>query len=259
MISMNIENSIPVVVATGPSEPPSHEVTVLSVRDETPTVRSVRLCKPEGFDFRTSQAVRLFLRTEQRETYHPMSIASSPTKPYLEFAVRRTESEFKQAFFSLQPADRARIQGPRGRFFFDPAHPAVFVAGGIGITPLKSMIEFATDMQMPTRLTLLYSNRRASEIAFREELDAMSRSNPSLEIAYTVTRSHEGEKWEGRSGRIDLKWLREISATQPEARYYIAGTPGMVKNVMWALNTLGVPPDRMLQEMFKGYARYVVT
>ncbi len=119
------------------------------------------------------------------------------------------------------------------------------------------MIEFATDMRLDTKLALLYSNRTASEIAFKTELDAMSHANPSLEIIYTMTRSPEGEKREGRTGRIDLPLLRQISAELADARYYVSGTPGMVENVMQVLNALTVPPEHIPQEMFKGYARYM--
>jgi ferredoxin-NADP reductase len=223
-------------------------VEVLGVHEETPSVRSIRVRRPPGFTFRASQAVRLTLGGQT----HPFSIASSPLREELEFAVRRTDSEFKRAFFALRPGDSLELLGPRGDFLLEPEAPAVLIAAGIGITPLKSMIEFAADAELGMALTLVYGNRSPEEIAFREPLEALSRSLPRFEIIHTV--SQPGPAWTGRVGRIDAALLGEVSAARPGAIHYIAGPAGLVDDAAQALLVLGVAPERIRVERFRGYA-----
>jgi ferredoxin-NADP reductase len=236
-----------------------YSATVLESHAQTPTTHSIRVSKPEGFSFRVSQAVRLYLDADGGPALRPMSIASSPTKDYLEFAVRRSESAFKGAFVSLKKGDEVGIMGPLGHFFLDPDRPAILLAGGIGITPLKSMIEFATDVGLPTNLTLVYSNRSPDEIVFKRELDEFALKNPNLEVIYTITRPSYGDGWSGRVGRIDGSLLRQVSVGKHDAMYYICGTPGMVSSLIGMLLAIGVQPERIMQETFRGYARRPVT
>lgn len=220
---------------------------VLSVREETPTVRSIRLRRPPGFAFQASQAARLVLGPG--DLSHPFSIASGPGRPYLEFAARRSESDFKRAFFALEPGDQVRILGPKGRFFLEEGAPAVLVAGGIGITPMKSMLEHAADAGLSTPITLLYGSRSPEEIAFRGAIDELARLNPHARIVYTVSEPDAG--WTGRVGRLDAELLREASG--PGAFWYVAGPPTMVQETLQSLKALGVEPERVKLEVFRGY------
>jgi ferredoxin-NADP reductase len=231
--------------------------TVLESRAETPGVHLVRVAKPYGFDFRTSQAARLYLQTDDAEQAHPLSISSSPTRGYLEFAVRHSPTAFKRAFFALKPGDTVGIDGPYGRFFLDTEHPAILIAGGIGITPLKSMVEYATDVQLATLMTLIYSNRVPHEVAFKDNIDAMAKRNPYLDIIYTITRPESHHAWSYRTGRIDENSLRDVTSHKPDARFYIYGTPNMVHDTIQLLFALGIPPEHILQEQFRGYARHM--
>lgn len=233
-----------------PAELVHANVSVVRSKEETPSVRSIRVSKPEGFSFHASQAVRLTLRGQNGAVARPFSIASGPTRPYLEFAARRSDSDFKRAFFALRPGDQAGVLGPRGHFLFDHSVPGVLVAAGIGITPLKSMLEHASDAALPSRVTLIYGNRHPDEIAFRGDLDAMARTNPNIEIVHTVTTSAEG--WTGRVGRIDASLLREVSPGL-DAIYYLAGPPKMVEESYRALLSLGVSEHRIRYEVFGGY------
>jgi ferredoxin-NADP reductase len=222
-------------------------VEVLSVRQETPSVRSIRVERPHGLTFQASQAVRLTLAGQS----HPFSIASSPLRRELEFAARQTGSEFKRAFFALRPGESVELIGPRGDFLLDPASPAILVAAGIGITPLKSMIEYAADARLGTPMTLVYGNRSPEEIAFREPLEALTRTLRRFEIVHTVTQPGPG--WAGRVGRIDAALLGAVSASLPGAIHYIAGPAGLVDDAVQTLLALGIGPERIRVERFKGY------
>jgi ferredoxin-NADP reductase len=244
----------PVITTQSNSAP--YSVRVLESKPLTPTMHMIRLEKPTTFDFRVSQAVRLFLNTANGIERHPLSIASSPTRVYLEFAARQTHSDWKKGFFALKKGDEINIEGPLGRFFLNEQHPAILIAGGIGITPLKSMVEYATDVRLRTNMTLLYSNRTADEIAFKDELGALALSNPHLKIIHTITRHQPHHEWNGRIGRIDAELLRQVSHDKPNALYYICGTPSMIADTVQMLTTMGVSSERIQLETFKGYARH---
>ena len=220
---------------------------VLSVRQETPTVRSVRLQRPPGFAFQASQAARLFLGPG--DLSHPFSIASGPERPYLEFAARHSESDFKRIFFALRPGDEIRLLGPKGRFFLEEGSPAMLMAGGIGITPMKSMLEHAADAGLETPITLVYGNRSPEEIAFRAEIDELGRRDPQARIVYTVSEPDAG--WAGRVGRLDAELLRREA--RPGAFWYLAGPPSMVQQTLDILKAMGVEPERVKFEVFRGY------
>lgn len=241
------------VTETVQSKPRIYRVTVLESHGETSTTNSIRLSKPGGFSFRASQFARLYLETERGLEFRSMSIASSPTREYLEFAIRRSPSGFKRAFASLRESDQALLAGPFGHFLLDAERPAIMLAGGIGITPMKSIIEFATDTGLPISIVLVYSNRSPEEILFKEELDALAGKNPYLELIYTLTSESSDDQWRGRRGRINLDLLRQVSEARPEAMYYIAGAPRMVSDLMDMLLQIPVPPERIMQEIFLGY------
>lgn len=230
---------------------------VLESQRVTPTAHLVRATRPEDFAFRASSFVRLTLQTPQGVEARPVSIASSPARNHLEWIVRVSNSDWKSAFAALRRGDQIQIEGPRGNFFLDSTRPAVMIAGGIGITPFRSMLEYATDARLATPITLVYSSRTPDEIVCKEDLAALAQNNPHLKIIHTVTRPTVDQGWNGRVGRITIELLQEISTTYPDALYYICGTRAMVHTTIEMLRALGTSDDRILQEQFKGYARPV--
>jgi ferredoxin-NADP reductase len=161
---------------------------VLASQPLTPSAHGITVERPPEFHFAPVQFTFLSLRTPESQDwsdYRPMSLASSPTRPHLEYGVRTGLTPWKHAFAALRPGDEVMVEGPRGRFLLDPQRPAVLVAGGIGITPLKGMVEYATDARLPIPLRLLYSNRTEAEIAYRPELDALAAANPNLRVEHT--------------------------------------------------------------------------
>jgi ferredoxin-NADP reductase len=219
----------------------------------TPTVHDVKFEKPPGFTFAPVQFCGLEFATAAGSEEYPMSLACSPTKPYLEFGARISDSPWKQAFAALKPGDEAEVDGAYGHFLLNEASPAVLVAGGIGITPLKGMAEYAADRQLPIEVRLVYSNRNEEEIAYRSELEELERRNPRFQVVHTLTRPREDSTWAGRRGRIDADLLREVSSTLSDPVFYLCGTGGLVEESYRTLRTLAVPPDRVVHEVFRGY------
>ena len=191
------------------------------------------------------------MRLEIGEHARPFSIASGPERFYLEFATRRSESEFKRAFLALAPGDRVRIFGPRGRFFLEEDAPGVLVAGGIGITPMRSMLQHAADTRLATPLTLVYASHDPTEIAFRADVDDLAQAVPELRVLYTVSEATPG--WQGLTGRVDADLVAEGAVERPGAMYYAARPPAFVERVRDAVAVLGVPNERLRLEVFKNY------
>ena len=230
------------------------KVRVLESWKETPTTHVVRFTRPPGFDFLPVQFCGLELETEEGGIEYSMSLASSPTQPFLEFGARvASGTPWKRAFQALAKGDEAEVDGAYGHFVLDERRPAVFVAGGIGITPLKGMIRYATDKKLSIPLRLVYSNRDGSEIAYRKEFDELATANPNLRILHTLTRPKEAEGWTGRTGRIDRALLEETAAGLDDPTFYICGLPEMVRDHFLVLRELGVPRERLMAEQFWGY------
>lgn len=222
----------------------------------TPSCHGIKVEKPDEFTFKPVQFTFLSLKTPESEgweDYRSMSLATSPTRNYLEYGVRLSDSAWKQAFQALKPGDEVMVEGAVGHFIIDEDHPAAFVAGGIGITPLKGMIEYATDKALDIPLRLLYSNRDQEEIAYRDVLDALAKKNGRLAVHHTLTREPDDSDWDGRRGRVDPDWLQEAVGDLDETVYYLCGAPGMVEDVRGMLDGLGVPEPRVRYEEFWGY------
>ena len=112
-------------------------VPVMSARRLTATTHAIEVQRPRTFRFRPTQFTFLQLMTEAGLDTRPMSLATSPTRQHLEYAVRLSDSPYKRAFAALAPGDESAVFGPIGNFVLDETRPAILIAGGIGITPFK--------------------------------------------------------------------------------------------------------------------------
>lgn len=221
---------------------------VVRVREETASARSIWLERPPGFTFAASQAVRLILDGHPR----PFSIASGPEREHLQFIARRSESPFKKAFFSVAAGDQVEIAGPRGAFFLEPYRPAVMLAGGIGITPMKCLIEHAFDQRLTTPITLVYGNRSEDEVVWGAEVDGLAGTGvPRLSVIHTL--SQPSKQWGGRTGRIDSELVKALVEQTPGAIFYVSGPAPMVLETHDALTAAGVDASRVRFELFRGY------
>lgn len=187
------------------------------------------------------------------------SLASSPTEDVLIVSTRIRDSPYKQQLSSLQEGAKIRVSKPQGRFVLhdDYSKPAIFLSGGIGVTPFRSMIKYATDKQLPIKITMFDSNRNVQNILYKDEFDSWVQQNRNLEVVYTVTEEQDvAANWSGERGRID-KSMIERHLTEDEVGngvFYICGPPGMLKAVQELLEKdMQVPEDRIVIEEFTGY------
>ncbi len=213
------------------------------------------LKKPEGFSFTAGQAVYVTLPgqkdTDSKGRIRTFSIASAPHEPDLVIATRMTDSAFKRRLAGLAAGSPVSIEGPYGDLILDgDARPAVLLAGGIGITPFRSMILDAAGRGLPRDVTLFYSNRSADDAAFLSELEQLARDNPRFRFIATMT---DDDGWEGEHGFIDRGMIERHVGDITRPVFYIAGPPAMVAAMETTLKEAGVKPEGIRAEMFAGY------
>lgn len=217
--------------------------------------------KPDGFTFKPGQAVDLVLinpeNMEEEVGRHAFSIVSAPYQEEITLATRMRDSLYKRILGSLAPGALAKLEGPFGSLTLhsDTSRPAVFIAGGIGITPFMSMLRQAAK-DLPLRsLALVYSNRRPEDAAFLDELGEIEKkmNTPFTLIATMTDISKSNKPWDGLVGVIDEALLTRVSAANASPVYYLVGPPGMVEALKESLNGLGVDDDDIRTEEFYGY------
>jgi ferredoxin-NADP reductase len=228
------------------------ETNVAQVILRTRDVKSIRLKRPNGFDYLPGQWIFLTVGRIEEQKTKPLTLSSSPTEDYLEITKRLTGHEFSNAVDSLNEGDRVFLRGPYGNFTFHGEFDKLgMLSGGIGITPLRSIIRYATDRSLKTSIHLLYSNRDEDSIPFKSDFDAMQRSNPNLEISYTIT--NPSRSWKGLTGRINRDIIEKAVPDYSERVFYTCGPKPMVDLMRLMLNDMGLPESRIKQENFSGY------
>jgi len=231
----------------------SRETKVVSSRRINPSTHEIVVAKPGGFDFLPVQFTFLTLLTDRGPDTRPMSLATSPTRSNLVYGVRISDSPYKRAFASLKPKDTVQIQGPYGDFVIDEKRPALLVAGGIGITPLKGMAEYAADKKLEIPIRLLYSNRTEDDIAYRAPIEELELQNQRFRVLHTLTGEPSPKGWAGLRGRIRPELLRKAIEDLKQPIYYLCGKPSMVSAVYGMLEEMGVPEEDVRIEVFRGY------
>lgn len=239
--------------------PGRYELPLLESRRESPTAMTFRFSTGgTSFRYLSNQFIRLGLPEvdDPWGAARLFSLSSSPSESgQISVTCRISDTPFKQALSKMQPGERAEVRGPFGDFVFDRTRPAVFLAGGIGITPLRGMIRFAHDTRVDKEMILLYSARTPEELVFRHEFDRISDEGGRLKIEYSVTRPEDSpSSWAGRVGRIDRNWIREATTSLERPRYYLCGLPEMVREMILAVRDgLGVSEEDIEYEVFRGF------
>jgi len=150
----------------------------------------------------------------------------------------------------VQPGTTAYVEGPHGAFSIDryPGPGCVFVAGGVGITPIMSMLRTLADRRDPRPQLLVYGARSWDDVTFRDELEAL-RERLDLRLVYVL--SEPPYDWPGERGRISFELLeRHLPQDRAERLYFICGPPPMMEGVEQSLRRAGVPWPRIYTERF---------
>ena len=222
---------------------------VSSVRIGSDSTRVVRVeLDGASFNYRAGQSVRI--GPANRTERVPYSIASWPEetrrRDWLEFLIKvEADGHWGDAFPAVRRGTRLEVIGPLGTFVF-PENPAerefLFIAGGTGIAPLRSMIRHALEIRRPHRYRLLYSARTSAGFAYLTELRTLALEG-AIELSLTTTREASG-RWRGGRGRITAEALAPL-VTSRDTLCFVCGPAAMVDDVPRYLRELGIARERI--------------
>jgi ferredoxin-NADP reductase len=231
-------------------------VLILPIREILPATPRARILRVDldshPFDYAPGQAV--LIAAHGQEKRKPYSISGAPEDArrsnYIELLVGVDANGTPGTHLPLEPGALVDVEGPVGSFTFpsDPEEACfVFIAGGTGIAPLRSMLRHA--LTLPHRaIGLFYSARTPDEFAYEDELRALA-AGGQIELRQTVTRS-TGDDWTGARGRIGRSALQEL-VHDAATLCFICGPPALVDEMPKLLEEIGVPRSRIKLEEWR--------
>lgn len=182
------------------------------------------------------------------------TISSAPFEKHVMLSTRIFEenrSSFKKVLMNLKSGDEVEVKGPDGDFTVDlpaqagnPNQKFVFIAGGIGITPFRSIIQELNNEEKPLNITLLYANSN-EQFAFKKEFEEIAKTNPNFKINYIVSPKH-----------IDKGVIKNSAENIDEPIFYISGPEPMVESLVEMLKKMGIPEDHIKTDYFPGYEAF---
>lgn len=225
---------------------------VVGLFDETRDVRTIRMARPDGFDFRAGQAMNVAFEADGRKLTRRVSISSAPESDvYLEISVKRHGKGAEALLAAAKVGSFLALQPPEGSFLYPEGdgRPVVLVGGGEGAAPLMSMLRHAVVSDQSRRVTLLLSVRTAEDLPYRRELHLLVRQHPQVRVG--VTLSQEGARPGFRTGRVNEALLRLAAPAPANTLFFLCCPPPMLEETRRLLAGLGVPAAQIRCEVFE--------
>jgi ferredoxin-NADP reductase len=221
---------------------------------------SFRFARPAEWSYRAGQSVDMTLldppETDEEGNLRAFTISSAPRENVIQITTRLRDTAFKRVLQQVPLGTEVKIEGPFGSFrLHNAARPAVLLAGGIGITPFRSiLVETIGGGALPYPVTLFHANRRPEDAAFGDELRELGRNDPNLTFVPTMTgMAGSTEPWDGEEGHIDASMLARHVPAGANPIYYIAGPAGLVAALRAMLVAASLDEDDIRTEEFSGY------
>jgi ferredoxin-NADP reductase len=238
----------------------THAVKLLKREEVAEGTMSFYFDKPTGFQFKPGQYLDCMLidplETDGEGNIRSLSLASAPAEKDLMVATRIRDTAFKRVLKTMPLGSQLQIDGPLGSFTLHStaSRPAVFLAGGIGITPFRSIMMHSARMGLANRIVLFYSNRRPEDSAFLRELQQIGSENKNYQVVCVMTNMEKSKRpWTGETGYVDKAMLTRFVPDLAAPIYYVAGPPSMVTAMKEILTASGVNEDDIRSEDFAGY------
>ena len=233
---------------------------LLSRHEVAEGTMAFRFERPANWAFKAGQYLDITLldppETDPEGNVRTFSIASAPHEETLMVATRMRDTAFKRVMRTMPLGTAVKIDGPFGNLTLQEnfRRAAVFLAGGIGITPFRSIVHRAAKEKLPHRIVLFYSNRRPEDAPFLAELESLEIDNPKYKLIANMTEMEKSHRpWSGETGFINQEMLEKYLNEAVSPIYYIAGPPAMVKGLHEMLNKAGLSDDDIRSEEFAGY------
>lgn len=222
----------------------------------TAEIESFRFSPVEDIAFLPGQFMQLIFDPVNRNNFvlnKYLSFSSAPGRNYFEVTKRISGSEFSNSLLRLKSGDKVLVKAPMGNCIFRDEYKKIgFLIGGIGITPVISILEYIAGKNLDTSVDLLYSNRVEEDIAFKAEIDKWSRENPRIKPVYTVTECRPKDS-KCFFGKIDERFLNSHICGSRQRIIFIFGPPSMVALMKDTCLKTGCAEDNIKVENFTGY------
>jgi predicted ferric reductase len=231
---------------------------VVEVKQETPNVWTLKFTPPEGeerFDFVPGQFqfVTLLRGRGLPVEEHHFTISSSPTEKDFHTSTIKASGDFTASIGATRPGDLAAIEAPFGRFssvYYQGIRDFIYIAGGIGITPLMSNLRYMHAIESEHRILLLYANKTEADIIFQDEL-AFLAAQPKPELTVVDILSRPGETWLGEKGHLDRDTIKRLAGERLQTSIIFLCCPyPMLKQIRRILLDLGESEKRIIWEYF---------
>ncbi|MBI2208457.1 hypothetical protein HYU50_03100 [Candidatus Woesearchaeota archaeon] len=230
-----------------------HKLKITRIIDEAHDTKTFRVEVPKNteIDFLPGQffMVRFWNNEILKRAY---SIASSPTdKGHMDITMNLV-GEFTKKLWQCKVNEHLIFTGPYGKFYFDESmkQDLVLICGGLGITPLRSIIRYCNDKKLPNKINLIYSARTPDAIVYKEELENYKKKNPNYKFVFTITRPQPEHKWNGRTGRIDEGLLRGNIENIENTLFFVCGPLQFVKDTRAMLESLGAKKEQIKTDIW---------
>lgn len=258
------EQLAPLLGADAPSRQNSWSglLRVARIFEETPNVRTLRLVDIRGselpFRHLPGQFVTFAVSPIDEVVRRSYTIASSPTRrDYCEVTIKReVQGTVSNFLHHVHEGDTLQVTGPSGNFTFigEGANSIVLISGGVGITPMMSVLRFLTDRTWAGDIFFIYGCRGERDVIYREELEYLARRNPNLHLTIVADEVASAE-WPHAKGTITQERLDKAIPHIQSRRIHLCGPPPMMAVMKTYLGALGVPPAQIKTEVFIGKER----
>ncbi|MFO0978100.1 MAG: FAD-binding oxidoreductase [Planctomycetaceae bacterium] len=239
------------------------ELKVVEIREETHNVRTFRLASPDGanipFTWQPGQFLNVQLNIDGKRVARSYTIASSPLqRQWLELTIKKEPQGLASSFLHerVREGELLSVSGPAGRFLFagDQEQRVLLIAGGVGLTPVMSILRTLCASGWPGQIDLVICAKTEADLIFRREIDQLCQQHRSLHVHITLTQCGAADPWTGHRGRISAEFLQgclpsSVVATTP---VFLCGPTEMARVVSEQLASLGVPKQQLHVESFGG-------
>ncbi|HOI75663.1 MAG TPA: FAD-binding oxidoreductase [Syntrophales bacterium] len=238
----------------GRLHPKEIDVAVAEIREETPTAKTFRLTARNGQlpPFRAGQYVNWSVTIGGVRTGRAFSIASPPhERGFYELTVRRQDGGFVSPYLldEVRVGRTFTISGPGGTFYHEPlidTDDLVFLAGGSGITPFRSLIRETVERNLPRRIWLIYGSRTPDDVIFKRELQAIARRHPFIKVRFVISEPPPG--YRGPRGFITADRIRRFVGSPEGKTFYLCGPEQMYRFMEPELERLSILRRRIKRE-----------
>jgi len=230
-----------------------NKLKIISIIDEALDTKTYRMEIPDGVNLDYFPGQFFMVKFDDNlKLQRAYSVASSPEqKNYIEITMNLV-GEFTKKLWKLKVNDFLIFKGPYGKFYFNDEvkNDVVLIGGGLGVTPLMSLIRYCNDKKLPNKVNLIYSVKTPADIVYNDELKQIKEQYKNFNYTITITRPLPEQNWTGKTGRIDLELIKQNIDNVKNTYFYLCGPLEFVKSSIAMLESLGATKEQIKTDIW---------